>query len=213
MDVEQRWAVTAEQRRILADLVGGLSEEESRIPSLCSGWRVRDVVAHVSLAPNHPGVWDMLVGAARTRGNFQRLNHDYGVRHAGDRPIAELADELRSAAASRRLPVVTSLDNVLFDMLVHVQDVAIPLGRDVAMPLDAAAAGATRVWTMGWPWWARRRLRGYRLEATDVDWSVGAGRVVRGPIQALLLLLTARPAALPALSADGADALGAMVRG
>jgi uncharacterized protein (TIGR03083 family) len=212
MDVEQRWAVTANQRRILADLVGNLSEAEANAPSLCDGWRLRDVVAHVSVAPNHPGTWAMLVAGLRARGDFQRLNHDYGVRHAGERPIAELAEELRTVADSRRLPVVTSLDNIMFDTLVHVQDVAIPLGRDVAMPLDAAAAGATRVWTMGWPWWARRRLRGFRLEATDVDWAVGEGRLVKGPIQALLVLLTARPAALPHLDGEGAAALAAMVR-
>jgi uncharacterized protein (TIGR03083 family) len=212
MDVEQSWAVTASQRRILADLIGGLSEEESHTPSLCAGWAVRDVAAHVALAPRHPGVRGMLVEAVRARGNFHRLNHDIAVRHAGDHPVAEIAGDLRAVAASRRLPVVTSVDNILFDTLVHVQDVAIPLGRSVAMPLDAAAAGATRVWTMGWPWWARRTLRGFRLEATDVAWSVGAGRLVTGPIQALLLLLTARPAALPHLSGDGVAALLTAVR-
>ena len=212
MDVEQSWAVIASHRRILADLIEGLSEEESHTPSLCAGWAVRDVAAHVSLTPGHPGVRGMLVEAVRARGNFHRLNHDIAVRHARDRPVAEIAGDLRAVAASRRLPVVTSVDNVLFDTLVHVQDVAIPLGRSVAMPLDAAAAGATRVWTMGWPWWARRKLRGFRLEATDVAWSVGAGRLVTGPIQALLLLLTARPTALPHLSGDGVAALTTAVR-
>jgi len=43
-----------------------------------------------------------------------------------------------------------------------------------------------------------------RLEATDVDWTVGDGPVVRGPAQALLLLLTGRDAAaLPALAGPG----------
>jgi hypothetical protein len=65
---------------------------------------------------------------------------------------------------------------------------------------------------MGWPRWARRTLRGFRLEATDVEWSVGDGRLVTGPIHALLLLLTARPAALPHLSGDGVAALTTAVR-
>ena len=69
------------------------------------------------------------------------------------------------------------------------------------MPPEAARAGADRVWTMGWPFWARRRLRGLRLLATDTDWSAGAGAELRGPIGVLLLLLTARTTmALPQLS-------------
>jgi hypothetical protein len=76
------------------------------------------------------------------------------------------------------------------------------------MPLDAAREGAERVWQMGWPFWARRRLRGLRLTATDIDWSAGEGAEVRGPVQALLLLLTGRTkAALPQLSGPGTERL------
>jgi hypothetical protein len=105
------------------------------------------------------------------------------------------------------LPVVTNWRNVLFDILVHGQDIALPLGQSLVMPLDAASAGATRVWGMGWPFWSRRRLRGFRLVATDVEWSAGDGAEVRGPIDALLLLLTGRAVALPRLSGDGAAQL------
>jgi hypothetical protein len=52
-------------------------------------------------------------------------------------------------------PVVTNYCNILFDVLVHAQDIAIPLGRDYPMPPEAARAGADRVWTMGWPFCAR----------------------------------------------------------
>ncbi|MGH3519005.1 MAG: hypothetical protein ACRDQ7_16600, partial [Haloechinothrix sp.] len=48
--------------------------------------------------------------------------------------------------------------NILFDILVHGQDIAIPLGRERTMPVEAAGTGATRVWTMGWPFWAKRKL-------------------------------------------------------
>lgn len=58
------------------------------------------------------------------------------------------------------------------------------------------------------PFWARRRLRGFRLTAIDVDWSAGQGAEVRGPIDSLLLLLTGRAtAALPRLAGDGAARL------
>jgi hypothetical protein len=103
---------------------------------------------------------------------------------------------------------VSNHRNVLFDVLVHGQDIAIPLGLRLPMPTDAAAESATRVWSMGWPFWAERRLRGLRFVATDLDWSVGSGRYVTGPIGAVLLLFTGRTAtAAPLLSGPGAARL------
>jgi uncharacterized protein (TIGR03083 family) len=149
----------------------------------------------------------MLVEVARARGSFNRLNHDIAVRHA-DRPGADLVAELRERAASRRLPPVTSYRNILFDVLVHGQDIAIPLGRRRAMPPAAARAGAARVWAMGWPFWARRRLAGFHLHATDIEWAAGTGPLeVLGPISALLLLLTGRTAGLDQLTGDGVTEL------
>lgn len=204
MDRERAWQLIEQERLSLADLLSGLTPAEWEHPSLCAGWRVRDVAAHVALAPlQSPGMWSMLVEAVRARGSFDRLNHDVSVRHA-DRPGADLVMELRAHAASRRLPAVTNYRNILFDILVHGQDIAIPLRRPRVMPLDAAVAGLDRVWTAGWPFWAKRRLAGFHLAATDAEWSAGTGwHEVRGPVSALLLLLTGRAAALDQLSGDG----------
>ncbi len=206
MDVDSSWRVIASERRSLADLLEQLTGEQWETPSLCAGWRVRDVAAHIAMVPNAPGPLAMARGAVRAHGNFNRLNHDLAVRHA-HRPTAHIVAELRGEADSRRLPSVTSLDNLGFDILVPGQDIAIPLGVTRPMPADAATAGAARVWAMGWPFWARRRLRGYRLIACDANWSAGAGAEVNGPIDALLLLLTGRPAGLTRLTGDGAHAL------
>ena len=207
MDREQSWQVITEQRLGLASLLEGLSDTEWEQPSLCAGWRVRDVAAHVAMAPQVPGLGSMLADGIRARGSFHRLNHDVAVRHAA-RPTRDIIVELRTYADSRRLPVVTNYRNILFDVLVHTQDIAIPLGRDHPMPAEAARTGAERVWTMGWPFWARRRLRGLRMMATDTDWSVGAGVELSGPIAMLLLLLTGRTAtALPHLSGRGVQTI------
>jgi uncharacterized protein (TIGR03083 family) len=194
MDAEASWRVIAEQRRGLADLLQGLTDEQWRTPSLCAGWSIRDVAAHVAMAPQPPGLGSMLAAGIRARGSFDRLNHDVAVRHAA-RPTERIVAELREHADSRRLPAVTSYRNIVPDILVHGQDIAIPLGLPHPVPVAAAVAGATRVWGMGWPFWARRRLGDVRLVATDAEWSAGHGREVRGPIDALLLLLTGRTAA------------------
>ena len=207
MDRNEKWDVIAGQRRLLADVLAGLDEKQWERPSLCTEWRVRDVAAHVALTPQSPGILGILAEGIRARGDFDRVNHHLAVAHAQRSPAALVA-ELRSLADSRRKPAITTLDNLLFDTLVHVQDVALPLGLVVPMPLQAAHAGAERVWRMGWPFWARRQLRGLRLTATDVDWTGGDGAEVRGPVQALLLVLTGRSAAvLPHLSGPGVDRL------
>ncbi|RTL69062.1 MAG: maleylpyruvate isomerase family mycothiol-dependent enzyme [Pseudonocardiaceae bacterium] len=209
METDEKWAVIADQRRVLADLLAGLDEEEWESPSLCEQWRVRDVAAHVALTPQSPGVARILAKGLRARGDFQALNRDMAIAHAG-RPAADLVGELRGLADSRAKPAITTLDNLVFDTLVHVQDVAVPVGRTAVMPADAAREGAERVWRMGWPFWARRRLRGLHLVATDVDWSRGEGAELRAPVQALLMVLTGRVApALPQLSGPGVERLGA----
>lgn len=203
MDAETSWRIIAEQRLLIAGLLEPLSDAEWDTPSLCAGWRIRDVAAHLALAADPPGTTAMLAAAVRGRGSFHRINHDTAVAYAG-RPVERIVAVLRDNAYSRRLPAVTNYRNIVPDILVHAQDMAIPLGREHPAPVDAARSAADHVWRMGWPFWARRRLRGIRLVATDTDWSAGAGDRVDGPIGALLLLLTGRTtAALPRLTGPG----------
>lgn len=212
MDRDEKWAVIAAQRRALADLLDDIGEAGWDAPSLCAQWRVRDVAAHVALTPQSPGVVRILAAGVRARGDFDVVNRDLARAHA-DRVGADLPGRLRRLADSRRTPAITTLDNLLFDTLVHVQDVAVPTGRVVPMPLEAARVAADRVWRMGWPFWARRRLTGLRLAATDVGWAAGDGAEVRGPVRALLLLLTGRTAAaLPLLHGPGAERLAPAAR-
>jgi uncharacterized protein (TIGR03083 family) len=119
---------------------------------------------------------------------------------------------LREHAASRRLPKVTNYRNIVLDILVHGQDIAIPLGIPREMPKDAAIAAIERAWALGWLFGGRRSLKRFRFAATDVDWTAGDGPAVTGPVSSLLLLLTGRPAALPQLSGPGVEQLSGLVR-
>ena len=49
MDRDQIWQTIDAQRRNVADLLEDLSENQWRWPSLCAGWTVRDVAAHLTL--------------------------------------------------------------------------------------------------------------------------------------------------------------------
>ena len=116
---------------------------------------------------------------------------------------------------SRRHNVFVTPLETLTDILVHSQDVAIPLGLDLPMRPTASALAATRRWDTRGTWlsmvFRRLPLEGYRLTATDTDWTRGQGPEVAGPIGALLLLLTGRDAALEHLTGEGADALRSVV--
>src|SRR2546427_3483574 len=94
MDREQSWSVIEQERLRLAALLESLDAPDWERPSLCVGWRIRDVAAHVALAPQPPSIAGMLVEGARARGRFHALNHDVAVRHA-NRPAADLVAELR----------------------------------------------------------------------------------------------------------------------
>lgn len=205
MDRDQVWQFTDRERLSLADLLDELSAPEWESPSLCAGWRVRDVAAHLTLA--QMGLFPAAVAAARARGNFNRMIRDTAVRQAR-LPEREYAPRLRAMAGSRRkAPGVSHLEP-LIDVLVHGQDIALPLGRTRPMPTAAAMAAADQVWPDLFPWRAERKLGGFRFAATDCSWTAGAGTLVEGPIAAILLLLTGRNAALPQLSGPGAGKLG-----
>lgn len=200
MNRDELWQAIDQERSSLADLFDDLSDQEWETPSLCQGWRVRDVAAHLTQA--QMGWRAGLAEFLRARGSFDRMIHDSAVRQAA-LPVREYGILLRAMVGSRKkAPVVSDLEPLL-DVLVHGQDIAIPLGRERPVPPAAGAVAAQRAWEMSWPFFARRRMRGIRLAATDCDWSAGEGSLVEGPIGAILLVLTGRPAGAAMLSGEG----------
>lgn len=204
MDEDQMWAAIDGQREKTIALLARLSDEEWVRPSLCSGWTVRDVAAHLSL--QQVGLSDALRMAARYRGGLNRIIHDSACDKAA-LPTGRLIDEIRAMIGSRRHNLGLSGRQTLINILVHGQDIAVPLGRKLEMEPVAAAFAASSVWSsLGTPMAKVFRpvpWRGFRFVATDADWAAGQGREVLGPIAAILLLLTGRPAALDALAGDG----------
>ncbi|MFM9370015.1 maleylpyruvate isomerase family mycothiol-dependent enzyme [Streptomyces sp. Da 82-17] len=192
LGAEERWRIVDAERASLAELLEGLTPAEWETPTACGDWRVRDVAAHLTLAARSTYRW-ALREFLRAHGDTDRMIHDTAVRAAA-RPTAEIVADLRAIVGSRRLAPGTTAREPLLDLLVHGQDIALALGRDRPMPPRAARDAADRVWTMRFPprpW----PLPEARLVATDIDWARGGGDEIRGPVSALLLLLTGRPEA------------------
>lgn len=203
MNQDEIWSAIDKHRGRLADLLETLSEEDLRTPSLCEGWTVREVIAHLTLQQltlgrvlsewvRHPAV------------NMDRINHDFACRTAAARPMPSLIGDIRAMVGSRRHNLGVSSEDALTDCLVHSQDIVLPLGRSLDLPVDASAAAATRVWQRtGWPFYAPRRFTGIEVRATDTDWSAGSGAVVEAPMAAILLAGTGRSIALQSFSGEG----------
>ena len=187
---EEYWSAVRTLRLDIADLLESLATGEWDEPSLCRGWRVRDVAGHLAVVPVIT-TWQMMVVAPRAGFDPNRINTLIATRE-GSRPPNEILALSRERAGERGTARLLDTRNALFDVIVHSQDIALPLGRVFPVPATLAHRGLQRVWEMGWPFQARKRLSGLTLRATDTDWRVGDGPEVSGPALALLLLLTGR---------------------
>ncbi|GAA4714694.1 maleylpyruvate isomerase family mycothiol-dependent enzyme [Phytohabitans rumicis] len=199
MDQDQVWTTIDDHRARLTDLLADLSEDEWRRPSLCDGWTIRDVAAHLAWQPTitmPAALPAAMLGLIRARGSMHRAIHDEAVRYAR-RPTEQIIAEVRGTIGARRpVPGMTYLET-LIDVLVHGQDIAVPLGRRLDMAPEAAAVAVARIWTKPSLFRSTKHLHAFRFTATDTAWSAGDGPEVRGPIGAILLRLTGRPADLP----------------
>jgi len=210
MNPEDVWRGIDGQRGLLVDLLEDLSDQEWQHPSLCAGWSVRQVAAHVALQNTSWSAMPRGVVEIIKAGGMNSAIHAMACRHA-QLPTEQIVAEIRERIGVwRALPTLSYRESAI-DYLVHLQDIAIPLGREVAMPVDVAAVAAEQVWRSSSMFHARRRFTGYRLVATDVEWSAGRGPEVTGPISAVLLLLAGRSAGLDRLTGPGADAVRAVV--
>ncbi|MQY23270.1 maleylpyruvate isomerase family mycothiol-dependent enzyme [Nocardia macrotermitis] len=202
MSTERTWQAVDAERAGLAEMLEALPETDWDHASSCDGWRVRDVVAHLVLSAR-PRIGWLLLNLARARGSLDRAIGDTAVRHANTRTSAQLLAELREGIGARVTPIGTTPTDRLMDLLVHGQDVAIPLGITHTVPVAAARSALDRIWHTAAPFHARRKFDGYRLVATDTDWSVGEGSIIEGSVTTLLLLLTGRDVAADRLAGAG----------
>lgn len=212
MDV---WSQISDERVRLADLLGGLDDRQWATASLCSGWTVRDMAGHLvmPLATPHP-VPRFLLDLITAGGSFDRVNRKATARFAV-RPTAELVDLLRRHAGSHFVAPTLPPTASLAEILVHGQDIRVPLGVDDARPVERWTAALGFLLTPA----ARRGFVGGRLPAlrwlaTDAEWSGLSGGEggalqgqVSGPASALALAIMGRRARLGELSGDGVPVL------
>jgi uncharacterized protein (TIGR03083 family) len=188
MDSGEVWAHIDRERAYLADLLESLPSDDWERQSLCDGWTVRDVGAHVSMAEAR--VRDILWPAVRSGFSYNGMVRRAALANRASHD--EIVATIRGFADTHRLaPFISELEPLL-DVVVHLQDICIPLGIEREIPVDVSAVTATRMLSLRGPMRLWRAPSGVRLVASDTDWSHGEGRVVEAPMQAILLGLTGR---------------------
>ena len=185
-----------------------LSPAEWETPSLCQGWSVRHVVAHL-VTPFAIRPAQMAVRVAKARGLSGAM--DAVARELAGTPTQALIALLEEHAGSTFRPPGLPLAAPLTDAVIHGADIRWVLGDGTGDWADAERLRpvldflvSSRALAGFMP---RKRTRGLLLIAQDQDWRSGSGDEVRGTSLALALGLLGRAAALPLLDGIGVPAL------
>jgi uncharacterized protein (TIGR03083 family) len=190
---DQIFAMIAEQRRAVADVMEGLSAEQWATPSLCGGWTVRDVAAHLVM-PFELSTPQFVGRLLTHRFKFDKMSNSFA--RADTRSGGELAKVLRANAEHRFVPPNFPPQAPLTDIVTHGMDMFRPLGIERDIPSATLRTvlnflmtpKATKAFV------PKSVVEGRSFVATDVEWSAGSGTEVLAPAQDLVLTLTGRRA-------------------
>jgi uncharacterized protein (TIGR03083 family) len=204
------FAAVAAGRRAIAALIESLDTEQLATPSLCAGWNVKTVAAHL-VSDFEDGFWGFFVSGIRHGGVNRGI--DALARRRGEAPVAEIADTLRRRADYRLSPPVTGPLAGLTDVLVHGADIRIPLAiphranpEHVAWVLDFLTSRRQ------FGFLPRGRLRGIALVDEDTGHTWGTGEALVGPGESLMLAVCGRVIAFERLSGPAVPALRARLQ-
>jgi uncharacterized protein (TIGR03083 family) len=197
-----------EENAEFSTFLHSLPEDDWERPSLCDGWRVRDVVGHI-LYGNEMNLATLPLRLARYGFSSDKSGKAYSIARADGRSVAELLDAFDArdpwAGTCRVFPPKLTL----LDRLVHHQDIRRALDKPRTIPAERVVAVLDATPTLRSVFGARRRTKSLRFVADDIDWSWGEGPEITGPGEALLMAMLGRRDALRDLRGDGLAAFAA----
>ncbi|WP_425309213.1 maleylpyruvate isomerase family mycothiol-dependent enzyme [Ammonicoccus fulvus] len=198
------WEVVRAERAALAADLASLDDALWATDSLCAGWSVRDVLAHMTAtARMNPATFLFRLGAARF--DFHRMVGQCRLADLGSSPRQTL--ELFRATIDLRGGPPLPRPAMLGETLIHAEDIRRPLGIHHEYPLEDLRDVITFNVATNLVFGTRERIEGLRLVATDIDYAHGSGELVEGPLMALTLAATGRGAGCDDLAGPGAAVL------
>jgi uncharacterized protein (TIGR03083 family) len=195
------WRMIRAERASLAGALASLPAGDWDRRSLCAGWTVRDVVAHlIATARTTPA--SFFSGLAASGFRFAAMSNR-GIHRTidghSDRELVEAYRELVDARSAPPGPTASWLG----ETVVHGEDIFRALGGYRRHPVEHVLAVADFYSTSNLLIGAKSRIEGVTLQATDADWRQGTGPLVSGPAIALVMAMTGRRVALEDLTGDG----------
>jgi len=181
----------------LADLLEEAPASLWDAPSLCAGWRTREVAAHMTM-PARLTESEFMTELQAAGGDFTKLSNTVAVRDGALAPTALLA-ALRSPTLHHWEPPGGTREGALVHAVIHGLDITEATGLDRRVPAETV----TRVLTLvGTGHIFGVDLDGVELRATDLDWSQGSGSLLTGTAQVLALLACGRRVPTGKLNGD-----------
>jgi uncharacterized protein (TIGR03083 family) len=180
----------AAERRELAALLGALTPEEWASTTLCAGWRVAEVVAHMTM-PFRFSAGRFVREMVKSAGRFNRMADRVARQEAAELSRDVLVASLRDNAGHPWQPPGGGKEGALSHDVIHGLDITTALGLDRRVPLDRLEVVLGGVKPKQVKYFGTD-LTGVCLRADDLDWSYGSGAPVTGLAQDLLLVLCNR---------------------
>ena len=181
----------AAERRDLARVLSDLPASAWDAETLCAGWRVREVVAHMTM-PFRYSAARFAAELARSGGRFNAMSDRIARRDAAAVSAADLLSILQDNATNPWKPPGGGYLGALTHDVIHGLDITVPLGIGRRVPADRLRAVLDAIAAPK----ARKHfgtdLSGVRLRAADIDWASGSGKQLSGAAQDLALVLCGR---------------------
>jgi uncharacterized protein (TIGR03083 family) len=180
----------ATERRELAAMLDSLTPLQWDAPTLCAGWRVREVAAHMSMGFRYP-LARMVLELIKARGDINRMADRRARQDAATLSTAELVSAIRDNADHPWKPPVGGITAALGHDVIHGLDIAVALGIGRRVPEDRVRLLLEHVTPRTLKFFGAD-LDGVELRADDLDWSFGTGTPLTGAAQDLLLVAYGR---------------------
>ena len=181
----------AAQRAELGETLAELPGPEWDEPTLCAGWRVREVVAHITM-PFRLGRGRFALELAKSRGRFNEMADRVARHDAAAMSAAELAGAVSSNAGHPWKPPGGGYTGALAHDLIHGLDITVPLGLARPVPEERLRLVLPDSLTDRSVTFFGVDLDGIELRAEDMDWTLGSGAPLKGAASDLLLVLSGR---------------------
>ena len=181
----------AAQRAELGEILAGLPGPRWDEPTLCAGWRVREVVAHITM-PFRLGRGRFALELAKSRGRFNEMADRVARHDAAAMSAAELAGAVSSNAGHPWKPPGGGYTGALAHDLIHGLDITVPLGLARPVPEERLRLVLPDSLTDRSVTFFGVDLDGIELRAEDMDWTLGSGAPLKGAASDLLLVLSGR---------------------